>query len=120
MSEPKLCCNCLHCARWRTKDGIKCHCDLDDKYLGYLDVMDEENDCKHWEKEAKWDLQREHDAKVRADALEELLNNVSESIIWDILAEIMKGNIDASDGADKVIDYLQKVAEELKGGAENE
>lgn len=50
----------------------------------------------------------------RADGIDELLNNVSESIIWDILAEIMKRNIGASDGADKIIDYLQKVAEELK------
>ena len=72
MSEPRLCCNCLHCARWRKKDGIECHCDLNDKYLGYLTVMDEENDCKHWEKETKWDLQREHDAKVKADAIEKI------------------------------------------------
>ena len=71
MSEPKTCCNCLHCARWKRKDGTECHCDLTDKYLGYLQVMDEDNDCKHWEKETKWDLQREHDAKVRADVIEE-------------------------------------------------
>ena len=71
MSEPKLCCNCLHCARWQTKNGIECHCDLNDKYLGYLTVMDEENDCKHWEKETKWDLQREHDKQIRANAIDE-------------------------------------------------
>lgn len=51
----------------------------------------------------------------RADAIDELLNNVSESIIWDVLAEIMKRNIGASEGTDKIIDYLQKVAEQLKG-----
>lgn len=56
MSEEKCCCNCLHCARWRTKNGVECHCDLSDKYLGYLDVMDEDNHCKNWEKETKWDL----------------------------------------------------------------
>lgn len=50
----------------------------------------------------------------RTDAIDELLNNISESIIWDILAEVMKRNIGASDGADKIIDYLQKVAEQLK------
>lgn len=71
MSESRLCCNCSHCARWRKKDGIECHCDLDDKYLGYLQVMDEENDCKHWEKETKWDLQREHDKQIRADVIDE-------------------------------------------------
>lgn len=54
----------------------------------------------------------------RADAIDELLNNVSESIIWDVLAEIMKRNIGASDGADKIIDHLQKVAEQMKGAEE--
>lgn len=73
MSEPRLCCNCLHCARWKKENGIECHCDLNDKYLDYLTVMDEENDCKHWEKETKWDLQREHDAKVRAKAIDEFV-----------------------------------------------
>lgn len=73
MSEPKMCCNCLHCARWRRKDGIECHCDLTDKYLGYLQVMDEDNDCKHWEKETKWDLQREHDKQIRAEAIDEVI-----------------------------------------------
>ena len=71
MSEPRLCCNCLHCARWRKKDGIECHCDLNDKYLGYLTVMDEENDCKHWEKETKWDLQREHDEEIAMKVIDE-------------------------------------------------
>jgi len=76
MSEPRLCCNCLHCARWRKKDGIECHCDLNDKYLGYLTVMDEENDCKHWEKETKWDLQREHDKQIRTNAIDEYLEKI--------------------------------------------
>lgn len=72
MIIPRLCCNCLHCARWKKKDGIECHCDLDDRYLGYLTVMDEENDCKHWEKETKWDLEREHDKQIRAEVLKEV------------------------------------------------
>lgn len=72
MTEPKLCCNCLHCVRWRKKDGIECHCDLTDKYLGYLQVMDEENDCKHWEKETKWDLQRKHDLDLLDKVLEKI------------------------------------------------
>ena len=72
MKEPKICCNCLHCARWKKKAGIECHCDLTDKYLGYLDVMNEDNNCKHWEKENKWDLQKKHDS--------ELLDKVAEKI----------------------------------------
>lgn len=53
-------------------------------------------------------------AEARQSAIDELLNNVSESIIWDVLAEIMKRNIGASDGAERIINYLQKVAEQLK------
>lgn len=55
MKKPQLCCNCLHCARWQTSKGIECHCDLDDRYIGYLEVMDENNDCEKWERETKWD-----------------------------------------------------------------
>ena len=84
MSEPKMCCNCLHCARWRRENGIETHCDLTDKYLGYLQVMDENNNCEHWEKETKWDLQREHDAKVRADAIEK----IKESIKFRLIEEL--------------------------------
>lgn len=50
-----------------------------------------------------------YDKQIRADAINEFLNNVSESIIWDVLAEIMKRNIGASDGADKIIDYCRKL-----------
>lgn len=53
-------------------------------------------------------------------AIDAFVNNVSESIIWDILAEVMKRNIGASDGADKIIDYLQKIAEQLKGERNDE
>lgn len=81
MSETKLCCNCLHCARWRRKDGIETHCDLNDKYLGYLQVMEENTECKHWEKETKWDLQREHDKQIRADAIEGIKELVKSRLI---------------------------------------
>lgn len=70
MNEPKMCCNCLHCARWKRKNGIECHCDLTDKYLGYLDVFDEDRNCKHWEKETKWDLQKKHDSELLDKVLE--------------------------------------------------
>lgn len=60
------------------------------------------------------DLLAEYEKQIRADAIDVFLNNVSESIIWDVLAEVMKSNLDADDGADKIIDYLQKVAGKLK------
>lgn len=49
----KCCCNCLHCARLRKSTGIETYCDLDDRYLGYLEVMDTDRKCKDWEKERK-------------------------------------------------------------------
>lgn len=52
--------------------------------------------------------------KGRADAIDEFIDKVSESIIWDVLAEIMKRNIGASEGADRIIEYLQKIAGQLK------
>ena len=69
--------------------------------------MDEENDCKNWEKETKWDLQREHDAKVRADALEEFRKKINK-----YLAE-------STDFADFVVtdNDIDIVIEEMKGGA---
>lgn len=74
MSESKLCCNCLHCARWKKSSGIECHCDLDDRRLGYLDVMDDENDCPNWEKETIWDEQAKHDAQIKEEAIKEFVN----------------------------------------------
>lgn len=132
MSEPKLCCNCLHCARWRTKDGIKCHCDLDDRYLGYLDVMDEEKDCKHWEKETKWDLQREHDTKIRTTAIEEVEKLIQIRLVDNLcLANATKyGNKNAAQQSNSYatimkyeiascVDDLLDDLGKLKGGAEN-
>ena len=75
MKGPKMCCNCLHCARWKKKAGIECHCDLTDEYLGYLEVMDEDNNCKHWEKETKWDLQKKHDSELLDKVGEYLFNS---------------------------------------------
>ena len=93
MKEPKMCCNCLHCARWKKKAGIECHCDLTDKYLGYLDVMDEDNNCKHWEKNTKWDLQKKHDSELLdkvADRIDKSLTD-DDSIYKEISSEWNKG-----------------------------
>lgn len=100
MSEPKTCWNCLHCARWRRKDGTECHCDLTDKYLGYLQVMDENNDCNRWEKETKWDLQREHDKKIRAEVIDECKSKI------DTLEQISFGIVE--------IDLVKGIFEQLK------
>lgn len=75
MSE-KLCCNCLHCARWQTSKGIECHCDLDDRYIGYITVMSE-TECERWEPETKWELAEKHDAEVRAEVIEKVKSYVS-------------------------------------------
>lgn len=53
-------------------------------------------------------------AEGRIEVIDEFVDKVSESIIWDILAEVMKRNIGASEGADRIIEYLQKIAKELK------
>ena len=142
MEKERLCCNCLHCARWKKSTGIECHCDLDDKYLGYLQVMDEDNNCENWEKETKWDLQEEHDAKVRETAIEEFISEIDldkpmhftkEQAAWIKKYVILKKH-DAIDELvkefDKSIKYeirseywwtdvivrMKKIAEQLKEG----
>lgn len=51
-------------------------------------------------------------------ALDDFLNEISESILWGILAKVMRRDINATDGTDEVIDYLQKIVRQLKGGKE--
>lgn len=92
----------MHCARWQTSKGIECHCDLTDRYLSYLDVMDVDNDCCRWEKETKWDLEKEHDEQIRADEREKVLQAVidcgwhceihSDKALNEMVAEQLKGN----------------------------
>ena len=101
MNEPKMCCNCLHCARWKRKNGIECHCDLTDKYLGYLDVFDEDRNCKHWEKETKWDLQKKHDSELLDKVMQKQRTIIDDDGVMyrvvflkdieDIKSEVQKG-----------------------------
>ncbi len=53
MSEEngKVCCNCRHNARKKDiyNGGTICVCDIDDRYLGYIEVMT--GWCRHWAKE---------------------------------------------------------------------
>jgi len=131
MSEPKLCCNCLHCARWKKSTGVECHCDLDDKYLGYLQVMDEENDCDKWEKETKWDLEEEHDKQIRVDAIKKVEELIRIRLVDNLcLTDATKyGNKNAAQQKnsyatvmkyeiESCVDDLLDDLEELKGGAE--
>ena len=54
MSEEngKVCCNCRHNIRRDDDKGFThCYCEIDDKYMGYAQVM--EGWCKHWSKERR-------------------------------------------------------------------
>lgn len=110
MEKERLCCNCLHCARWKKSTGIECHCDLDDRYLGYLEVMDEDINCKNWEKETKWDEQEEHDKQIIADAIDEIYSEFEKfvksksktSYYWtELWCEFMRICKKAKEGAEK-------------------
>ena len=94
MTDEKCCCNCLHCARWQTSKGIECHCDLTDRYLGYLEVMDTDNTCCRWEKETKWDMQKQHDKEIYNKAIDDfedkLLYEIGDLGIRDLIQETAK------------------------------
>lgn len=47
----KVCCNCRHCKRIQDQkyNNIKCNCEIVNRYLGYVEVMN--SCCKHWSKE---------------------------------------------------------------------
>lgn len=47
----KVCCNCRHCKRIHKEHGkrIECHCDWDNAYLTYTNVLSYW--CRHWAKE---------------------------------------------------------------------
>lgn len=50
-TKTKACCNCIHCIRTGEVTDIRCHCDIDNHYQGYLEVMGLR--CELWEKESK-------------------------------------------------------------------
>lgn len=109
MSDEKCCCNCLHCARWKTKDGVQCHCDLTDRYLSYLDVMDTDNDCSRWEKETKWDEQEKHDKEVYNKAICDVLKEIDD-------LDFEGGTRETLAVANAVKNYVRKQVEVLKYG----
>lgn len=113
MADEKCCCNCLHCARWQTSKGIECHCDVTDRRLGYLEVMDTDNDCCRWKKETKWDEQEKHDKEIYNKAIDDFVEAIKEEcgydeeIIDDCYFEIAK-------------ETLLRIAEQLKAGVGND
>ena len=115
MANEKCCCNCLHCARWQTSKGVQCHCDLDDKYLGYLTVMDVENDCKHWEKETKWDIEKEHDKEVYNKAIDDFKAECHKQISKNH----EKYGFNQRDLVNLDCAEIDMIAEQLKGGVDN-
>ena len=68
-----------------------------------------------------------HDAKVRADAIDnfakEFSLELSESIIWGMIADCFKYK-NLNDTSDKIVDYVintaNEIAEQLKAGGVNE
>ena len=51
MSEKngKVCCNCRHNIRKGEIGSIDCYCDIDNRYISYIDTF--EHWCRHWAKE---------------------------------------------------------------------
>ena len=50
MKTERKCVSCGH--NIRTQNG-ECHCDLDNRYIGYIQCF--EYWCKHWKRDRKWD-----------------------------------------------------------------
>lgn len=47
MKIDKCCCTCIHCDRRAEKGHTSTYCDLDDKYIGYVECF--ERKCESWE-----------------------------------------------------------------------
>lgn len=89
-----------------------------------LKVENEELHCEIQAINATMDLlEKEIRAKAIDEFAEKLSLEVSESIIWDMLATMSK-NSSLSDTSDKIVDYVintaNEIAKQLKAGGENE
>lgn len=49
----RCCCNCKHNIRSGEIGDIKCHCDRDGHYIGYLECFD--GWCRGWAQDHKFD-----------------------------------------------------------------
>lgn len=53
IEQHRVCCNCAHCIRGRIPIDTRCYCEVDERYLGYISVM--EGWCSHWKSDKeKW------------------------------------------------------------------
>ena len=46
MSKNRVCCNCRHNQRCELYEGILCFCDIDGRWMGYVEAMT--GWCRHW------------------------------------------------------------------------
>ena len=54
VENEKVCCNCRHNIRVEDdKYGVRCLCEVENKYMGYIQVM--ECWCRHWAKGRRTD-----------------------------------------------------------------
>lgn len=52
-NRKRCCCNCRRNKRVKDRTGyIRCYCELDNHYIGYLEAFG--NWCPKWEKEKRW------------------------------------------------------------------
>lgn len=104
----------MHCARWRKSTGIETHCDLDDRYLGYLVVMDTERKCRNWEMEKELptatSMQKLYENGYR-EGQKKAFDECDE--IARELSHIKSGCSEWLDGHDKVI-YSQAIDDVYK------
>ena len=78
---------------------------------------------EHFEPKVIVPTEQEIRAKAIDEFAEKLSLEISESIIWDMLATMSK-NGSLSDTPDKIVDYIidtsKKIAEQMKAGVKNE
>lgn len=49
----RCCCNCGNNIRYEDNGRIKCKCDIDGHYIGYVECF--EGWCRRWRKDRKWE-----------------------------------------------------------------
>ena len=52
----RVCCNCRHNQRYYLPEGIQCFCDLDGRWMGYVECMTAS--CRYWAEEREWKDER--------------------------------------------------------------
>jgi len=57
MSKNRVCCNCRHNQRSDLPEGIECFCDLDGRWMGYVETMT--GWCRHWASDAEYWAEKE-------------------------------------------------------------